>query len=92
MIVELLDYRAQRKGKNAPTPERPERTRVVLHPTSESLWADICLLGHKFGDKWTDQDALEIEARLLVRLFSFSFSHFLSMGDTAACHRTPTMS
>ena len=71
MIVELLDYRAQHKSENAPTPERPERTRVVLRPTSESLWADICLLRHKFGDKWTDHDALEIESRILVRLFSF---------------------
>jgi transcription factor SPT20 len=71
MIVELLDYRPQHKSKKTPTPEQPERTRVVLRPTSETLWADICLLNHKFGDKWTDRDALEIESELLVRLFSF---------------------
>jgi transcription factor SPT20 len=65
MIVELLDYRPQKLKE--PALEKPERTRVVLHPNSETLWADICLLNQKAGNQWTDQDALEIEARLLVR-------------------------
>jgi hypothetical protein len=65
MIVELLDYRPQKLKE--PVLEKPERTRVVLHPNSETLWADICLLNQKAGSQWTDQDALEIEARLLVR-------------------------
>lgn len=65
MIVELLDYRPQR-GKE-PAPEKPERTRVVLHPNSETLWADICALNQKYGAKWTDLDALEIESKILVR-------------------------
>ncbi|KAG6888748.1 hypothetical protein C0995_006219 [Termitomyces sp. Mi166 len=64
MIVELLDYRPQR-GKEPP-PDKPERTRVVLHPNSETLWADICAMNHRFGGKWTDRDALEVEARLLL--------------------------
>jgi transcription factor SPT20 len=64
MIVELLDYRPQKSKE--PTLEKPERTLVVLHPNSETLWADICLLNQKAGNQWTDQDALEIEARLLV--------------------------
>lgn len=38
----------------------------MLHPNSETLWADICAMNHRFGGKWTDRDALEIEARLLV--------------------------
>lgn len=66
MIVELLDYRPQKLKE--PAPESPERTRVVLHPNSETLWADICLLNQKTGNQFTDQDALEIEARLLVRV------------------------
>ena len=49
-----------------PALEKPERTRVVLHPNSETLWADICLLSQKAGNQWTDHDAVEIEARLLV--------------------------
>lgn len=65
MIVELLDYRPQRNKE--PTPEKPERTRVVLHPNSETLWADVCSLNHKYGGKWTDLDAIEIESKILVR-------------------------
>ncbi|KAF8074624.1 Spt20 family-domain-containing protein [Lyophyllum atratum] len=64
MIVELLDYRPQRNKE--PTLERPERTRAVLHPNSETLWADICSLSQRSGSKWTDRDALEVEARLLL--------------------------
>lgn len=64
MIVELLDYRPTRFKE--PTPDKPERTRAVLHPNSETQWADICALNKKYGNKWTDQDALEVEARMLV--------------------------
>lgn len=65
MIVELLDYRPQRSKE--PTPERPDRTRVVLHPNSETLWSDICSLNSKCGGKWTDLDTIEIEAKIIVR-------------------------
>ncbi|KAJ7498060.1 Spt20 family-domain-containing protein, partial [Mycena galericulata] len=65
MIVELLDYRPQQRHKEAPL-DKPERTRVVLHPNGETLFADICSLNRKNGSKWTDRDALEIEARLLL--------------------------
>ncbi|KAG6855908.1 hypothetical protein H0H87_009514 [Tephrocybe sp. NHM501043] len=64
MIVELLDYRPQRSKE--PTPDKPERTRAVLHPNSETLWADICAMNQRFGGKWTDRDALEMEARLVL--------------------------
>ncbi|KAJ7065397.1 Spt20 family-domain-containing protein [Mycena amicta] len=59
MIVELLDYRQQALDK-------PERTRVVLYPNGETLFADICAQNRKLGEKWTDRDALEVEARILV--------------------------
>ncbi|KXN86738.1 SAGA complex subunit spt20 [Leucoagaricus sp. SymC.cos] len=64
MIVELLDYRPQRN--KAVSQDKPERTRVVLHPNSETLWADICSLNQKHGGKWTDLDALEIESKILM--------------------------
>ncbi|KAJ3507597.1 hypothetical protein NLJ89_g6208 [Agrocybe chaxingu] len=64
MVVELLDYRPQRSKE--PALKTPERTRVVLHPNSETLWADICSLNQKNGKKWTDMDALEVEAKLLL--------------------------
>jgi transcription factor SPT20 len=72
MVVELLDYRPQKSKE--PALEKPERTCVVLHPDSATLWADICLLNQKAGNQWTDQDTLEIEARLLV---SFKRHEFL---------------
>ncbi|TFK39499.1 Spt20 family-domain-containing protein [Crucibulum laeve] len=64
MIVELLDYRPQRNKE--PTPEKPQKTRVILHPNSESLYADICSLNQRFMCKWTDNDALEVESKLLL--------------------------
>ena len=67
MIVELLDYRPP-KGKD-PVLEKPDRTRVVLTPNPETLWADICLLNQRVGLAWTDEDALEVESRILVSLY-----------------------
>ncbi|KAJ8509503.1 hypothetical protein ONZ45_g8330 [Pleurotus djamor] len=64
MIVELLDYRPQKQKDTSL--DKPDRTRVVLHPDSETLWADICLLNKKHGQTWTDMDALEAEARILL--------------------------
>ena len=63
LVVELLDYRPQRGKEQG----KPERTRVVLHPTPETHWADVCLLNQKTDNKWSDKDALEVEARILVR-------------------------
>ncbi|KAJ3552987.1 hypothetical protein NM688_g3859 [Phlebia brevispora] len=64
MIVELLDYRPL-KGKE-PELANPKRSRVVLSPTPETMWADICLLNHKAGNVWTDEDALQVEAKILL--------------------------
>lgn len=66
MIVELLDYRPL-KGKD-PILEIPEKSRVVLSPNSETLWTNLCLLNQKAGNIWTDEDALEVEAGILVRV------------------------
>lgn len=66
MIVELLDYRPV-KAKD-PVLVNPERSRVVLTPNSETLWADLCLMNVKAENVWTDRDALEVEARILVRI------------------------
>lgn len=72
MIVELLDYRPQRNKE--PTPEKPDRTRVVLHPNSETLWSDICSLNSKRGDKLSDLDAIDIESKIIVRLSVLVFA------------------
>ncbi|KAH9943857.1 Spt20 family-domain-containing protein [Amylocystis lapponica] len=64
MIVELLDYRPVKVSD--PMLEVPDKTRVVLTPNGETLWADICLLNKKAGGTWSDRDAMEVEARLLL--------------------------
>ena len=64
LIAELLDYRPPKSRD--PILAKPECTRVVLCPTPESLWTDICLLNQKVGNTWTDEEALDVEARILV--------------------------
>lgn len=64
MIVELQDFRSP-KATDA-TLDEPDRSRVVLSPNMETLWADICLLNQKSGKAWTDQQSLEVEARILL--------------------------
>lgn len=64
MVVELLDYRP--KKPKDPILEKPERSRVTLHPNNETLWADLCLVNQRHGFKFTDLDALELEAQLLL--------------------------
>lgn len=66
MVVELLDYRPKR-AKDPPL-EKPERSRVTLHPSDETLWADLCLINQRNGSKLTDDNVLELEARILVSL------------------------
>ncbi|KAA1468931.1 hypothetical protein DENSPDRAFT_549094 [Dentipellis sp. KUC8613] len=76
MIVELKDLRDSpsvsegsntQSKRNAASDNTPAKiTRVVLHPNGESFWADLCLLNQKTGKKWTDQEALEVEARIVA--------------------------
>jgi hypothetical protein len=84
MIVELLDYRPQKNKE--PIPDKPDRTRVVLHPNGETLWADICSLSQKQQSKWTDMDALNVEGKILVSppLHEYEFySHLLACNNTS---------
>lgn len=64
MLVELLDYRPKR-AKDPPL-EKPERSRVTLHPNDEILWADLCLMNQRTGSKLADPQVLEVEAQILV--------------------------
>jgi|SRR6266404_6281212 len=91
MIVEIEDFK-QPKSKEDDKNEKSDKisARVLLRPNSETLFADLCLLNQKAGNKWTDQDALEVEAKILVRtcwpsvrsahsLFISSLLHHLSV-------------
>ncbi|PPQ97862.1 hypothetical protein CVT26_013031 [Gymnopilus dilepis] len=84
MVVELLDYRSQKGQESAQ--QAPQKTRVVLHPNPETLWADLCILNQRHGGKWTDREALEIEAKVLVNWHSFSTSS--SAHSLLACYLT----
>ena len=65
MIVESIDHRKPRTHPQKTSTEA-ECVRVVLQPNAESFYADLCLLNAKNGNKWTDQEALEIESKILV--------------------------
>lgn len=71
MIVEIEDSNQVNSKDNSKDNKPLEKTvtRVLLRPNSETLFADLCLLNQKNGSKWTDKDALEIEAKILVRGF-----------------------
>lgn len=47
----------------------PNVYRVVLYPTAESLWRDLRMLDSVEGQgMWSDEDVLQIESRILVRI------------------------
>jgi len=76
MIVEIEEFSQLNSTDNSKESNPSEKTvtRFLLRPNSETLFADLCLLNQKTGCKWTDKDALEIEAKILVRNFDYPFS------------------
>ncbi|KAJ3768511.1 Spt20 family-domain-containing protein [Lentinula raphanica] len=68
LIVDLLDYRPPKP--NDPPLDTPKHSREVLHPTPETLWADLCVINASTGGKLTDAQALEIEAKILLNTSS----------------------
>ncbi|KAI0306000.1 Spt20 family-domain-containing protein [Multifurca ochricompacta] len=68
MIVEIEEFKQINSKDNSKDNKLPEKTvtRVLLRPNSETLFADLCLLNQKGGGKWTDEDALEVEAKILL--------------------------
>jgi transcription factor SPT20 len=70
LIAELEDYREpkikDKKSNDEAKSNTADTMRVVLRPNPETLWADIRLLNQKDDSKWTDQQALEVEAKILV--------------------------
>ena len=84
LIVELLDYRPP-KSSDAEL-ENPDTSRVVLTPNDESRWADMCLLSQKASSPWTDSDAIEMEARILVGLQSLFYQSPYGVDATRPLH------
>ncbi|RCH79911.1 Transcription factor spt20, partial [Rhizopus stolonifer] len=56
LIVEIHDHRS----------EVTEIKRVVMKPTAESIWTDVALLSEDWGFTWTEDIALEVEAKILI--------------------------
>ncbi|KAH7335201.1 Spt20 family-domain-containing protein [Rhizoctonia solani] len=54
---------SESKGKNQSN--SVQKRRVVLYPNGETLWADISILNVRNGNTWTDQQAIEFEAKVL---------------------------
>ena len=46
--------------------EASNTRRIVLYPNGETLWADISLMNTRNGGTWTDQQAIEFEAKILA--------------------------
>ncbi|KAN0137073.1 Spt20 family domain containing protein [Lactarius tabidus] len=64
MIAQIEEYEP---SKSTETEELKKTvSKVLLRPNSETLFADLCLLNQKAGNNWTDKDALEVEAKILL--------------------------
>ena len=74
MIVDIEEFKQVNSKDNSKESKPLEKsiTRVLLRPNSETLFADLCLLNQKSGNKWTDKEAFEVEAKILVRSIFFS--------------------
>ncbi|CUA78081.1 hypothetical protein RSOLAG22IIIB_02696 [Rhizoctonia solani] len=57
------DPSSDSKGK--PQNNSAHKRRVVLYPNGETLWADISIMNARNGNTWTDQQAIEFEAKIL---------------------------
>ncbi|KAL0091063.1 Spt20 family-domain-containing protein [Phycomyces blakesleeanus] len=72
LIVEIHDHRSPKKfhtnGQNGSQSDSETQVkRLAMQPTAESLWTDIHLLSEEWGFPWTEQVAVEVEAKILVR-------------------------
>ncbi|KAG9101921.1 Transcription factor spt20 [Ceratobasidium sp. UAMH 11750] len=73
LIVEEHDHMTSSEPASDP-PSNPGKLkanpsqirRIVLYPNGETLWADISLMNARNGSTWTDQQAIEFEAKVLA--------------------------
>ena len=86
--MEIHDHR--RSNSNSHARETSPRTdteaevkRVVMQPTAESIWADICLLNEESGFTWTEDIALQVEAQILVSMVSIVRRHLINTSQLA---------
>ncbi|QRV88969.1 hypothetical protein RhiJN_16987 [Ceratobasidium sp. AG-Ba] len=72
LIVEEHDHTAAESTPDPPSNPGKLKSgssqvkRIVLYPNGETLWADISLMNIRNGGMWTDQQAIEFEAKVLA--------------------------
>lgn len=75
-----------------------EAYRIALGPTADTMWTDLALLCEDRGGSWTDEEAVEMEAKILVRpnpalkLTKFLSNKFLAMESYLVLDDTPSLS
>lgn len=70
LIIDLVDHRSM-------VGDEPTKERVILPLDAEALWNDIRSEHDRSGKVNSDEEALDLEARLLVRLsWVYSVSPF----------------
>ena len=67
--------RARVEGQDSSVNTGPEVYRIVLHATGETVWQDLKDLDADMGiagvPLWSDEDALKVEAKILVSSYPF---------------------
>lgn len=83
--------------------EQPDMYRILLSPTGETLWRDLQLMNETKAAQWaatanakkrdhkwkpmTEEEAVEVEAAIIVRLLPFAFRPPLTVADRNARRR-----
>ncbi|KAG8696293.1 Transcription factor spt20 [Ceratobasidium sp. 395] len=69
LIVEEHEHTSESTSDPPPSSGKLKASqvrRIVLYPNGETLWADISLVNARNGGTWTDQQAIEFEAKVLA--------------------------
>ncbi|KAJ3721982.1 hypothetical protein C8R42DRAFT_69088 [Lentinula raphanica] len=88
LIVNLLDYRPPKP--NDPPLDTPKRSREVLHPTPETLWAELCVISASTAVQLAGAQGLKIEAKILLHTTSSLLDPYLHLSRIANIVRRVT--
>ncbi|KAK9701946.1 Transcription factor spt20 [Basidiobolus ranarum] len=65
IIAEIHDHRPNLHSEQS-SETLTNIQRVVLHPTSETLWADLCLMNETSDVLWNEDFSLQVESKILL--------------------------
>ncbi|ORX94805.1 hypothetical protein K493DRAFT_337632 [Basidiobolus meristosporus CBS 931.73] len=66
IIAEIHDHRPIRAQAELTSDIRVEVYKIVLHPTSETIWADLCLMNEMRDAVWSEDFSLQVESKILL--------------------------